>query len=147
MSTAVCELCDQPGGAVLYRHPKYRVVLIDEVQYPGLCRVIWNEHVKEMTDLNQADRELLMRAVWHVEAAMRETMRPDKVNIASLGNVVPHLHWHVIPRYLDDAHFPSPIWAQVRRTAEKSVLEARAALLPSLREAMIRHCGGSTERP
>jgi diadenosine tetraphosphate (Ap4A) HIT family hydrolase len=141
MSKATCELCIQPGGEVLVRHQKFRVVLIDEVQYRGLCRVIWNEHVKEMTDLAGPDRALLMQAVWQVEAAMRESMQPDKVNVASLGNAVPHLHWHVIPRYSDDAHFPAPIWAQVQRTVEESVLASRAALLPSLREAVIRHFG------
>jgi diadenosine tetraphosphate (Ap4A) HIT family hydrolase len=139
MSETVCELCSQPGGEVLHRNEKFRVVLLDDMQYPGFCRVIWNEHVREMTDLSAPDRVLLMQAVWRVEAAVRESMRPDKMNVASLGNMVPHLHWHVIPRYADDAHFPGPIWAQVQRTAEASVLTSRAALLSALRESVIRH--------
>jgi diadenosine tetraphosphate (Ap4A) HIT family hydrolase len=138
MTTAqtACEFCDRPGGEVLYRNARFRIVLVDEVQYPGFCRVIWNGHVTEMTDLAEQDRILFMQAVWQVEAAVRETMRPDKMNLASLGNMVPHLHWHVIPRYSDDAHFPGPVWVQVRRTVDESVLASRVALIPALRSSI-----------
>jgi diadenosine tetraphosphate (Ap4A) HIT family hydrolase len=63
-------------------------------------------------------------------------MQPHKVNIASLGNVVPHLHWHVIPRYADDMHFPAPIWGQAKRTPSEETLATRKALLPALREEL-----------
>ncbi len=106
-----CELCDLPGGEVLARTPQYRVVLVDDPDFPGFTRVIWNDHVREMTDLDGPDRALLMQAVWRVEAVMREVLQPTKINLASLGNVVPHLHWHVIPRWSDDSRFPQPIWA------------------------------------
>jgi hypothetical protein len=58
-----------------------------------------------------------MNVVFAVEAAVREIARPDKINLASLGNVVPHLHWHVIPRWADDPHFPDAIWAAPRRAS------------------------------
>jgi diadenosine tetraphosphate (Ap4A) HIT family hydrolase len=132
-----CELCINPGGDVVYRHDKYRVVLIADAHYPGFCRVIWNAHVKEMTDLPDFDRALLMDAVWKVEQAVRDVMRPDKINVASLGNVVPHMHWHVIPRYADDAHFPNPVWAEIKRTPDSSALARRKALLPKLRAAIL----------
>jgi diadenosine tetraphosphate (Ap4A) HIT family hydrolase len=63
-----------------------------------------------MTDLAAPDRLHLMRVVFGVEAGLRELLFPDKVNIASLGNMTPHLHWHVIPRFRGDRHFPGPIW-------------------------------------
>lgn len=110
-----CELCATAGGEVLWRDDFCRVVLIDDAAYPGFCRVILNSHVKEMTDLPEGDRSRLMVVVFTVEAVVRETMQPDKINLASLGNVVPHLHWHVIPRFVDDRHFPAPIWAEARR--------------------------------
>jgi diadenosine tetraphosphate (Ap4A) HIT family hydrolase len=66
-------------------------------------------------------------------------MNPDKINLASLGNVVPHLHWHVIPRFADDAHFPSPVWAQAQRPS--SQVDQRALLLPQLREVLARKLG------
>ena len=134
----VCELCTQPGGEVLYRDAQLRVVLLDEANYPGFCRVIWNAHAKEMTDLQPAERDALMAAVWQVEAAVREIMQPEKINVASLGNMTPHVHWHVIPRYADDVQFPGPIWAAARRDPDASSLAQRAALLPQLREAIAR---------
>ena len=115
------------------------MVLIDDAAYPGVCRVIWNAHVKERTDLADADRALLMAAVWAVEAAQREVLRPEKINLASLGNMTPHVHWHVIPRYVDDVQFPSPVWAEARRVADQTLVAARRALLPALRQAIQRH--------
>lgn len=140
-SPSACELCSQPGGEVVHRDEKFRVVLVDDMQYPGFCRVIWNLHVKEMTDLPASDRALFMAAVWQVETAVREVMRPDKMNVACFGNAVPHLHWHVIPRYVQDAHFPGPVWAQMQRTPAPSDLEARMALLPVLHTSIARHMG------
>jgi diadenosine tetraphosphate (Ap4A) HIT family hydrolase len=72
----------------------------------------------------------LMRVVFAAEAALREVMQPDKVNLASLGNVVPHLHWHVIPRFADDPHFPNPVWGERKRDtphAAPASLDARLA--------------------
>lgn len=132
-----CELCTQSGGEVLHRGQKYRIVLVDDAHYPGFCRVVWSEHVKEVTDLSAADRALMMAAVWRVEEAVREVMKPDKINLASFGNVVPHLHWHVIPRYADDAHFPGPVWAEIQRTPSSVSLARRVTLLPKLREAIL----------
>ena len=86
-------------------------MLVDDLDYPGFCRVILERHVKEMTDLPAEERTRLMNAVFATEATLRDLLRPDKINLASFGNVAPHLHWHVIPRYRDDRHFPAPIWA------------------------------------
>jgi diadenosine tetraphosphate (Ap4A) HIT family hydrolase len=88
-----------------------------------------------MTDLNSTQRTQLMSVVWQVEAAIRSVMRPDKINVASLGNVVPHLHWHVIPRYTDDLHFPNPIWGQVERSTNPA-LQDRLALVEKLKTAI-----------
>ncbi|RJX31368.1 MAG: HIT family protein [Oxalobacter sp.] len=132
-----CELCQQNGGELIIRTTQWRIILVNDANYPGFCRVIWNDHVREMTDLSSADRAELMRVVLEVESVVREIMQPEKINLASLGNVVPHLHWHVIPRYLDDAHFPAPVWAEVKRVASPESLATRSARLPALRAAMI----------
>lgn len=110
-----CELCDQVGGAELWRSATCRVIRVNDPAYPGFCRVIWNVHVREMTDLEAGDRLALMRVVFAVEDVVRRLFSPDKINLASFGNVVPHLHWHVIPRWSDDRHFPEPIWGNVHR--------------------------------
>ena len=114
---SACEFCSTPGGAVLWQNALCRVVRVDEPDYPGFCRVILKRHAREMTDLDEAERDGLMAVVYAVEAAVRETMRPDKMNLASLGNMTPHVHWHVIPRFADDRHFPGPVWAPPRREA------------------------------
>ena len=110
-----CPLCDTPGGKTLWQDGFCRVVLADEPDYPGFLRVILSAHVKEMTDLSAADQQRLLQGVLATESALREVMAPDKINLASLGNVVPHLHWHVIPRFADDPHFPNPVWGDKKR--------------------------------
>lgn len=100
---------------MLWRDEFCRIVLVDDPDYPGFCRVVLERHVKEMTDLAPVERTRLMNAVFATEAALRELISPRKVNLASLGNAVPHLHWHVVPRHADDRHFPKPIWAEASR--------------------------------
>jgi diadenosine tetraphosphate (Ap4A) HIT family hydrolase len=133
---AGCELCELAASSKVVANDKFAVILADEANYPGFARVVWNEHVREMSDLADADRLLVNDAVWKVEQAVREVMQPLKVNVASLGNVVPHLHWHIIPRNADDAHFPAPVWAQAVRETDPAVLEARRGLLPQLAAAI-----------
>jgi diadenosine tetraphosphate (Ap4A) HIT family hydrolase len=128
LTDPACEFCQSPGGAVLWQNDLCRVVRADEPDYPGFVRVILKRHAREMTDLEPAERDGLMAVVFAVEAAVRETMQPDKMNLASLGNMTPHVHWHVIARYADDRHFPDPVWAPPRRERSPSPQrEARAA--------------------
>lgn len=110
-----CPLCVSDGEQVLWREALLRVILACDPDYPGLCRVIVNRHVREMSDLAAADRVRVMHAVFAVESVLRELLAPVKVNLASLGNQVPHLHWHVIPRFSDDKHFPDAVWGLARR--------------------------------
>ena len=121
MKKVDCPLCIEDGGICLVRTKQYRIVAPCEPEFLGLIRVIWNEHVVEMTDLEILPRNDFMRAVYFVEESVRQMMNPDKINLASLGNAVPHLHWHIIPRWLDDSYFPVPIWGQRQReiSAEK----------------------------
>ena len=137
MACDLCNLLAAPGAALIWGDHHLSVVAVDEAEYPGFTRVVWNAHVKEMTDLPAADRVRIMDVVWAVESAQREVMAPEKVNLASFGNMTPHVHWHVIPRYRDDAHFPNPTWAVVQRASSAEVLAARRALLPALHAAIV----------
>ena len=110
-----CVFCTSDGGEVIWRSDLCRVVVAVEPNYPGFLRVVLNAHVKEMTDLAASDRAEIMRVVFAAEAALRQVMRPDKINLATLGNRVTHIHWHVIPRYTDDPHFPDTVWSNKRR--------------------------------
>lgn len=119
MAPSGCELCDLPGGELLLADPDpspaWRAILVDDPQIPGLCRVIAARHAREMTDLPLDERKRVLDAVLALETAVREVIEPQKVNLASLGNMVPHVHWHVIPRWEDDRWFPGAIWAATRR--------------------------------
>lgn len=128
---AGCELCEQPGGLLVVRTAELRVVRVNDALYPGFYRVIWNDHVAEFSDLTQAERVRCMDAIALVESLMRLHLRPLKMNMASLGNMVPHLHWHLIARYGDDPHFPQPIWGAQQREAPAD-LPFDSAKLPEL---------------
>lgn len=110
-----CPLCAaspaDEGSHILWQDEALRVVLIDDPIIPGFTRVIWQAHIGEMTDLAGDSRARLMRAVWLVEDALRGVLHPDKINLASLGNQVPHVHWHIIPRWRDDPFFPGSVWS------------------------------------
>jgi diadenosine tetraphosphate (Ap4A) HIT family hydrolase len=121
MTPTECIFCAGDGGRRMWRDARCRVVLTDE-PFAGFCRVIWNTHVREMTDLAAADRDHLMRVVFATEAALRATLAPNKMNLAALGNMTPHLHWHVIPRFADDSHFPQPVWGATQRDAKARAL-------------------------
>lgn len=110
-----CPLCKAEGEEPLWQDAFCRVIWVDEPDYPGFCRVILNAHIREMSDLGETEQQRLMAVVFAVEAAVREVYQPDKINLASLGNMVPHLHWHVIPRWEQDRCFPAAIWAAPAR--------------------------------
>jgi diadenosine tetraphosphate (Ap4A) HIT family hydrolase len=131
-----CVFCREDGGEVLWSDDTLRVVLADEADWPGLCRVIWNSHVGEMSDLSDQARLRIMTAVNGVERAMRRILAPAKVNLASLGNQVPHVHWHVIPRRSNDSRFPLPIWAPRQRSVPEAQLSKWRAQATLLREAI-----------
>ncbi len=121
-----CPLCATDGGRVLVRAARWRIVLADDTDHPAFTRVVWNTHCAEMSDLDDAARGELLDIVLRVERVQRTTLQPDKINLASLGNQVPHLHWHVIPRWRDDRHFPNAVWGTERAEGHEQA-GARAA--------------------
>lgn len=136
MLAADCPLCHPQAETVLWRGTRCRVILVDDRDYPGFCRVVWNAHVKEMTDLGIGERKYVMAIVFVVEQVLRELLQPEKINLASLGNLVPHLHWHVIPRFTDDVNFPDPIWGARKREARPRAI-SREVLAERLRERLM----------
>jgi diadenosine tetraphosphate (Ap4A) HIT family hydrolase len=140
LTNAPCELCDSAGGKTLWQDDLCRVVLVEDRDYPAFCRVILNRHVSEMSDLDAATRQRLMRVVFAVEQALRALLQPTKINLASLGNMVAHLHWHVIPRFADDKHFPASIWGEPQRAGSAHGVDSSALkqalhkLLPAVAE-------------
>ena len=140
-SSRTCELCVSDGGKLLWKNAFCRVVSVDDPDYPGFCRIILNRHVAEMTDLADDEQQELMRVVFAVEAVVREVVKPDKINLASLGNMVPHVHWHVIPRWRADRCFPNPIWAPTQRKAATIAAANNPTRVTQLIEALAKRLG------
>lgn len=132
-----CPLCATDGGTLVWRGTRVRVIRADEAGFPAFYRVVWNAHAAEFSDLPAADRMHCMEAVTAVEQALREHLAPTKVNLAALGNMVPHLHWHVIARFAWDSHFPAPVWAAAQRPGPADEEAALRARLPATEAAMV----------
>jgi len=132
--SASCELCSDfratSGWIEVAADERLRVLrVLDAPDFPGFYRVVWKGHVAEHSDLSAADRAHVMAVVLRVERLLRQHLQPTKINLASLGNVVPHLHWHVIARSTRDSHFPQPVWGQRQRdVADELKAGWRAAL-------------------
>lgn len=124
MRMSNCSLCQPSPHLTFWQDDFCRVVLLGDVDYPAYCRVELLAHIKEMTDLSPQDRARTMKVVFAVETAIREVMQPDKINLASLGNKTPHIHWHVIPRFENDTHFPNSHWGEAVRENQAVALTA-----------------------
>ena len=135
---AGCPLCDGPGGRVVLQAPRWRLVHAQEAGFPAFYRVVWQDHVREFSQLAPGDRQACVGAVVAVEEVLLRRLRPAKVNVASLGNAVPHLHWHVVARFDWDSHFPGAVWAGALRAQDVARLDALAAGLPALEEELLR---------
>lgn len=138
-----CPLCTDMGGELIAEYaPHFRVIRAVDANFPAFYRLIWQPHVAEFSDLDADERALCMQAVAAIESVLRQHLpahlQPTKINLASLGNVVPHLHWHIIARFDWDSHYPDPVWAQARRSAATEKLQALQAQLPTL-DAAVRH--------
>lgn len=109
--------------------------LMDDSQYPWLVLVPRVPDARELIDLDTTQRHRLTDEIDRTARLLRDTLQPDKLNVAALGNVVPQLHVHVIARFRSDPAWPAPIWGRVpTRPYLPSELAARLA---QLRNALI----------
>ncbi|MFY7865965.1 HIT family protein [Roseateles sp.] len=129
-----CPLCTDTGGHEVYSTPLWRVVRVEDSAFPAFYRLIWQSHVAEFSDLSAADRQACMEAVTGIERALRTALQATKINLATLGNVVPHLHWHVVARFDWDSHFPNPIWGTPLRSLAVPAVQLLALDLAELDE-------------
>ncbi len=137
-----CPLCEGDAGRVVARTDHLRVIRVAEAGFPAFYRVVWDAHVAEWSDLQPWQRQHCMDAVVGVEQVLRHRLAPTKVNLASLGNLVPHLHWHVIARFAWDSHWPAPVWAAAVRTPPPGALADTEARLPGVDEGIAQALRG-----
>lgn len=126
-----CVLCTQATGVPLWQDGAWRVIRAEDPDFPAFYRVIARHHVAEFSALLAPERTRCMDLVCRIERVLIEQLRPTKINLAALGNMVPHLHWHVIARFDWDSHFPQAVWGPRQREVAGS---ARARLPLSLDE-------------
>jgi len=111
----VCPYCDNTTDKVIWSNAHCRVMFIDDSPFVGWCRVVWGAHKEELTELSAVDQARFMAVTFAVEAGLLKLLQPAKINLASLGTGLRHVHWHVVPRFPDDTHFPEPVWSMAQR--------------------------------
>lgn len=111
-----------------------RVLLMDDARFAWLILVPRIAGARELIDLDAGDQQALLAEVVRVGRVLEDQVRPDKLNIAALGNVVPQLHVHVIARHDDDAAWPQPVWGV--GTRKPYAAPERAARVAALRAAL-----------
>ena len=89
-----------------------RVVVQNDADFPGYCILYYGRHVTELFELTPEERAGLVEDITAVARAIAAVQEPAKINYAVLGNEVPHLHCHVIPRFPDDGYWGKPIWSR-----------------------------------
>jgi len=122
MNVGGCLLCESHGGLLVFKSAQFRVIQAVEAGFPAFYRVVWNAHIAEFSDLSVEERSACMNVVAAVEHVLREQLNPTKINLAALGNVVSHLHWHVIARFDWDSHFPGSVWGSAQRVVDAEKL-------------------------
>lgn len=140
--TANCPLCASHGGRLVFNSLMFRLVYVDEPGLPAFYRLVWNAHISELTDLTLHARTAYLLALMTTEEVLREHLAPRKINLASLGNQVPHLHWHVIARFEWDSHFPDAVWASPRREVAESQTAVVKQKLSGLEQTLAMRLGG-----
>lgn len=109
------------------------VLLMDDARFPWLILVPRRPGLSEFTDLAPEEAGLAFEEIRLAVGVVQALARPDKVNVASLGNVVPQLHIHVVARFRSDPAWPGPVWGVGERKpypphARAALLERAAAL-------------------
>ena len=101
--------------------------------YRGYCVLIFDpHHAERLTELTAAESMALSRDMLLANSAIDAAVRPDHMNVALLGNVVRHLHWHIIPRYRSDPRWGAPIWPT-------NLADMRPTLLPAAEQQALVH--------
>jgi diadenosine tetraphosphate (Ap4A) HIT family hydrolase len=108
----MCRRWNEDSGLRVTELEHSFVVLNRDQYFPGYTLLFTKQHVTELFHLDLAVRGGLMEEVSRVAEALFTLFRPDKINYELLGNMVPHIHWHLVPRHSDEPLWPRPIWSE-----------------------------------
>jgi diadenosine tetraphosphate (Ap4A) HIT family hydrolase len=132
-----CDLCASAGGVLLWHDRDWRVNPVADHAQPPFYRVVCQRHVRLFSQRDTAQRQRCLELVARGSLGLRDRLAPTKINLAALGNMVPHLHWHVIARFDWDSHFPNPVWGAKLRDASPAASERLAIPLEQLDAAVV----------
>ena len=122
-----CELCGPLREKAFWKNSWFYAIDASTDEFPCFIRIVCARHVAEMSELTKAERTYLWALLEIAEETMISYLSPDKINYAQFGNMVPHLHWHLIARWKDDPYFPKCPWGQKQRNIASDVVLARRA--------------------
>jgi len=114
-SCPMCQRWNDDADLRIIEMPHSYAVLNRDQFFPGYTLLFTKEHVTELFHLDQSVRSALMEEVSRVAQALYDTFSPAKINYELLGNMVPHIHWHIVPRFASEALWPRPIWAETHK--------------------------------
>jgi len=103
----------QQDSLVLGDFPLCRLLLSKDANYPWFILVPRREGVSELFDLSQEDQAQLWKETTYLAETLKHAYAADKMNVATLGNVVSQMHMHVIVRRHGDPAWPAPVWGKV----------------------------------
>ena len=101
--------------SVIYKNDLIKVE-IEQSEIPWL-KIFTNEPLKEFSQCDEKTKLEILRCLDIIEKEMLSHFNPEKINIASFGNYVPHVHFHVMARFKEDSYFPEPMWGKKQREA------------------------------
>lgn len=110
-----CSICSENKYPILWSDKNFRLCLIDDQNIRGYVRLDIIDHVKEMSQLDDTLRKMMYSIINTTEKILIDVFDPHKINLASLGNITPHIHWHIISRFKDDNFYPNSIWDSKKR--------------------------------
>ena len=132
-----CVLCDDLPTK-FWENDSFSIIDAGDDSFPCFVRIIAKRHVAEMSFLTDKERTMLWTILDTVEKTMLSELRPDKVNYAQFGNMVPHLHWHLIARWKDDTHFPECPWGPKQRDVSPKWHAERRTLMTGFKTALVK---------
>lgn len=119
-----CELLSKEENSLKISDLVSSVAVLNRDQFfLGRVLIIYKSHVEDLTQLSEKERAMFIEDLTRIALAVKKAFNPDKLNYAILGNVVSHLHWHVIPRYKNDPNWGTPPWPHGRKYLDQEQYE------------------------
>jgi diadenosine tetraphosphate (Ap4A) HIT family hydrolase len=132
--TLACPLCDRlarpAADDIVWQTPRAVAFLGPWQFYQGYCVLVARRHVAELHHQPDDERHGYFDDLCHLSRAIEAAFRPRKLNCESLGNQVPHLHWHLFPRYESDANRLQAVWLDIARAESDPSFRQRLATGP-----------------